>query len=508
MKHLLNETYQMVGKVTGYNALTPKGYFQTIADPEAFKVYAKSLAQDLNESDRSSFLKLAKNTRKAILEGANSMTALTPYETLTIPILRNFYPKLVAKELVNVMPIDKPEVVKYFIKPTFTRQIADSTGYHADSTTYTFPSINDYDTSRYYNKNDVSKAPGWGYSANADVTSASVNVLSAMGIDPSLPAHLEKDFNIVGLIDSTGGVTAVNIYTTVDGVFSVPVILDNAQTDVVSGQVDFQGGYLYWNANSGNVKGLRYRANATLEENNLSAKANFEMEKIRLTAVDRRISTTWTTNMEQDVKALFDITLQSELINIMGEQLALDIDSEIINDLLTVNATQNAASHAVTFKTRQPSSYVQGPKEWLGEIIPVMNTLSAQIYNDTQMGSANTVACNPIDAAILESLNSYEYLGDSSAGGEAGYRSATVASGKWKVLVSSNVPAGKMIVNYRSDNMQKASYVYSPYVPALLLPYPLGANPTLTIQTRYATKALRPKAVGVVAIDRVNQATL
>lgn len=39
-----------------------------------------------------------------------------PYETLTFPIMRHYYPKLISKQLVDVMPIDKPDVVKAFMR--------------------------------------------------------------------------------------------------------------------------------------------------------------------------------------------------------------------------------------------------------------------------------------------------------------------------------------------------------------------------------------------------------
>jgi hypothetical protein len=58
---------------------------------------------------RAAFVQLAENTRINLLE--NSMFQINPYETLTLPILRVFYPKLVAKEAVTVSPMDKPETM-------------------------------------------------------------------------------------------------------------------------------------------------------------------------------------------------------------------------------------------------------------------------------------------------------------------------------------------------------------------------------------------------------------
>ncbi len=490
MESVLQETYKKVQKVAGYNPRSPQGFKATMADPNAFKVYARTLAEGLAEAPKRDFLRLCRNTRRSLLE--NSMYQLNPHEVLTLPILRNFYPKLIAKELVNVMPIDKPDVVKGFIKPKFRKMIADSTGASYSDYNYNFPSI---DT-------DISRGPSVGIESTQDAdTGGATNILDAMGLDSSMPAHIEKDFTIVGIYDSTGGETAVNIRTTVDGVFSAPVTHHNGDTDVISGHVDFLNGILHLSTESGDTPTVRYTAFASLEENTINPTVKFDMEKIRFTVVDRKITAEWSINMEQDAKALFDITIQSEMINIIGEQIALDIDREIITNLFSINTTQNPSSHIKTFYKTPDSGYTHGTKAWYEQILIPLNELSAQVYNDTQMGQANTIACNPLDAAIFEALNGFEYLGDLSAGGEVGYRSATVASGKWKVLVSSVVNQGKMLVKYRSDDMARAAFVYAPYVPALLTPYPLGNNPSLTVMSRYATKSIRPNALAVLNIN-------
>jgi len=137
---------------------------------------------------------------------------------------------------------------------------------------------------------------------------------------------------------------------------------------------------------------------------------------------------------------------------------------------------------------------------WYENILPVLNELSAQVYNSCLMGAANTLACNPLDSAVFESLNTFEYNGNSVDGGDLGYRSATVAGGKWKILVSSIVPQGKVITKYRSTDITRSAFVYAPYVPAILSPYPLGPVPSLTIMSRYASKVIRNQALAVLNI--------
>lgn len=482
IESVLKETYKATNKIHGIDPRSHAGFRATLSDPNAFKTYVKGLMEGLSYEDKISFATLAKNTRKQLME-SNSMMQIPAYETFVLPILRVFFPKLIAKELVNVMPIDKPIVIQGFIKPKFA--LANSSNFN-----YSFPSVSQ----------DISAMAGPGVTSSAYASSGgNTSILASLGLT-SAQAHVEKNFAITGVVDSTGAVTAVTILPDVDGNFGAAVTTASHGTDYVSGHIDYLNGILYWSSQEGVVSKLRYQSYIALEENAINPQAEFDMVKISLVATDRRISAKWTLNLEQDAKALWDVQLQSEMVNFIGEQIAIDIDREIITDIINTNAAQNAASHSVTFSKTPSGGFAFGPKQWYENVLLPLNTVSAQIYNDSLMGAANTIACNPLDAVVFEALNTFEYLGDATAGGDLGYRSATVGSGKWKVLVSNLVPSGSVIVKHRSDELSKASYIYSPYVPALLSPYPLGNNPSMTVMSRYAKKVIRPEALGVLNI--------
>ena len=484
MRHLLTEAVKRTKRVAGIDPHTPAGHRQVVSDPNAFGVYVKSLAEGLPDEHKEEFAVLAENTRVALME--NSMFQLNPYETLSLPILRVFYPRLIAKELVNVLPIDKPEIIKGFVKASFKKSKGSSFDYDFPSTT------------------DISKGPSVGVVSKANAEAGDTDILAAAGILTSDLGHVEKDFKITKVYytgDTTAGSSDIEpIYPDVDGNFASSVTI-GARTGIVSGKVDFLNGMLYWSSTQPEFDVLEYEAYIALEENIMNPQIKYEIEKIRLTAIDRRISAEWTVNMEQDIKALFDISLQSEIANIIGEQIALDIDGEIIDLLIATDGANNPDSHRDIFYRTPADVFTWGQKLWFENIIPPLNQLSAQVYNSCLMGAANTLACNPLDAAIFESLNTFEYTGNSVEGGELGYRSATVQGGKWKILVSSIVPSGKVVMKYRSPDPARACVIYAPYVPALLMPYPLGAIPSLTIMSRYATKVVRPEAIAVLTIN-------
>lgn len=111
MKEILTEVYRTVKKISGIDPSKPGNLKAVLVDDAAWEAYVTGLAESLeNKKDRAVFTQLAENTRVNLLE--NSMFQINPYETLTLPILRVFYPKLVAKEAITVSPMDKPETVK------------------------------------------------------------------------------------------------------------------------------------------------------------------------------------------------------------------------------------------------------------------------------------------------------------------------------------------------------------------------------------------------------------
>ena len=482
LKELLTEVYATTKKVSGVDPSKPGNLKAILVDDAAFSTYAQGLAESIeNKADRAAFMTLAENTRINLLE--NSMFQINPYETLTLPILRVFYPKLVAKEAVTVSPMDKPETIKAFITAKF--QASPGTG-----TKYDAPVLTP----------DVSQgvAVGTPVTATMPCPSSAYDVLAVAGIT-STEAHLERDFEITGVSSDGTNFVDVAIVPAVEGHFSSSVDVSGS-ADVISGKVDYLNGTVDVSSTTGVVVSVRYSVTTSLEENRINPRVTLNVDKIRLYARDRQISANWTINMEQDMRALFDISIQAEIVNILGQQVALDIDREIISALITANTRLNDATHTRTFTRTPPAGYTWGTKYWHENIVVPLNELSGQIYTDTNIEAGNTILCNPLDAAILEDLQTFNYTGTSSVDGDLGYRSATVAGGKWKILTSAVVTQGTMLMVYKPVEELKAIYFYSPYVPAVLHPYPLGYTPSLTILSRYATALVRSGGIATLTI--------
>jgi hypothetical protein len=480
MKELLIESYEKTKKDTGIDPSKPGNMKQILINESAYNTYISALSQGLVAKDVKPFKILANNTRRTLLE--NSMYQLNPYETLALPLLRVFFPKTIAKELVSVIPMDKPEIVRGFVRVSFKR--------FGDSQTYSAPS-----------KTDISRGPEILVpltSAASIIGGAPIDILNIAGLTSSI-AHIEKDFQIVEVTFSDATTSECAIGLTVDGGFTAAVASATA-SDTISGRLNLETGILEVASVANSVTRVSFRCNLSLEENTINPRATFNIDKLRLIAKDRQISTDWSVQAEQDLKSLFNVDIQAELVSVIGQQIVNDIDREIVNALIYASERMNGTTHNGSFTKAAPAGYTWGPKQWMENILVPLNDVSAAIYNDTNIAAANVVACNPLDAAILESLQEFRYTGKSDADGDLGYESATVANGKWKVLVSNVVPQGKMLAIYKPAEELKSTFIFAPYVPCVLSPYPLGNTPSLTVLSRYGTQLVRPQGIGIISI--------
>jgi hypothetical protein len=313
-------------------------------------------------------------------------------------------------------------------------------------------------------------------------------------------AHLQKDFLVYKVLDGNGNSADVNIIPTVDGTIAADVEI-NGQPDTLLGRVDYLNGTVEFSSVNGVISKAAFSVTVSLEENVINPKVELTIEKIRLIVTDRQVSAEWSVQMEQDIKALFDVDIQAEIVSVIGQQIALDLDRQIINTLLAAvqNPLMVPSTHVDSFSKTPPASFTWGPKHWYENIVPKLTSLSAQVYNDTNIDAANTILCNPLDASILESLQEYSYNGSSVDNGDFGYQVGSI-SGKWKVLVSSVVPQGKMLLVYKPTEEIKSVYYFAPYQPAILSPYPLGPKPSLTILSRNAQSLIRPQGLALLNI--------
>jgi hypothetical protein len=79
---------------------------------------------------------------------------------------------------------------------------------------------------------------------------------------------------------------------------------------------------------------------------------DIKVDSIAITAQTKKLKAKWTPELGQDLNAYHNIDAEVELTSILSEQIALEIDREILADLV------NGATAATFYWSRSPGLFV------------------------------------------------------------------------------------------------------------------------------------------------------
>lgn len=232
---------------------------------------------------------------------------------------------------------------------------------------------------------------------------------------------------------------------------------------------------------------------------------SFKLDSVTVSVEERKLRATWSPELSQDVSAFHNIDAETELTAILSEQIAGEIDREILRDLRKAAPWQarfdvNGWRRISGFST----NYTQ--KDWNQELITKVNQISAQIHKTTLRGGANFIVVSAEISALLNNLE-YFHVTDASADQDSynmGIERVGSLQGRYQVYVDPYSPAYSLIVGHKGKSMLDTGYIYAPYVPMVLTPTmynPMNFAPVKGIMTRFAKKVVNNRYYGHVRVD-------
>ena len=253
-----------------------------------------------------------------------------------------------------------------------------------------------------------------------------------------------------------------------------------------------------------------------LESSSDIPEINIKVDSTAITAQTKKLKAKWTPELGQDLNAYHNLDAEVELTSILSEQIALEIDREILADLV------NGATAGTMYWSRSPGLFVNRStgaelgassaapdftgtvSEWYETLIETINDVSAQIHRKTLRGGANYVVCSPEVANILEFTAGFRANVTADADkGDIGAVKTGSLSRKFDVIVDPYFPRNAVLVGRKGNSFLESGYVYAPYVPLQVTPTIFGVEdfvPRKGVMTRYAKKMVRPDMYGLVII--------
>ena len=251
-----------------------------------------------------------------------------------------------------------------------------------------------------------------------------------------------------------------------------------------------------------------------LEANADIPEIDIKVDSIAVTAQTKKLKAKWSPELGQDLNAYHNLDAEVELTSILSEQVALEIDREILADLV------NGAKAATYFWSRSPGLFVNREtgaelgatsaapdftgtvSEWYETLVETINDVSAQIHRKTLRGGANFVVCSPEVANILEFTSGFRAsVTHDDETGSIGAVNVGSLSKKFDVIVDPYFIRNVVLVGRRGNSFLESGYVYAPYVPLQTTPTIFGPEdfvPRKGVMTRYAKKMVRPDMYGLV----------
>ena len=279
---------------------------------------------------------------------------------------------------------------------------------------------------------------------------------------------------------------------------------------------DFQAGGALGSVVGDPLWGLEQASNTAGGEQDLIPEIDIKVDSISVTAMTKKLKAKWTPELGQDLNAYHNLDAEVELTSILSEQIALEIDREILGDLVN-GATAgtyywsraagrfvNRSSGQEIGSTTATPDFTGTVSEWYETLVETINDVSAQIHRKTLRGGANFLVVGPEVANVLEFTAGFraDITADADRGTVGAVKTGSLSK-KWDVYVDPYFPRNLILVGRKGGSFLESGYVYAPYVPLQVTPTIFGTEdfvPRKGVMTRYGKKMVRPDMYGLVVV--------
>jgi hypothetical protein len=525
-----------------------------------------------NENQRAGMARLLENQAKQLLKESTSMAQgdVQGFSAVAFPLVRRVFAGLLAQDLVSVQPMSLPSGLIFFLDFTTSGDIGGATSGGLPRLGYGSTAESLYgggvvasqitggvsltgtgaEAGPYALNNGYASPTGSVPVAAASVSEAQApfivgNAASTdklIRFDPDLAsgsyatvvavtmsAVQADSVNLRDLVAFSGtlssgysGSVLVRRLTTFEPstrVLSLVYSKATSFSSIVDAGTEFTGSFPLkdsFTTTGAPLGGVVGQDTWGLENQARIPEIDIKVDSIAVTAITKKLKAKWTPELGQDLNAYHNLDAEVELTSILSEQIALEIDREILEDLI------KGATAGTYYWSRSPGLFVNrttgvevgasaaapeftgNVSMWYETLIETINDVSAQIHRKTLRGGANFIVTSPEVANILEFTAGFRasVTADDERGTIGAVKVGSLSK-KWDVYVDPYFPRNLVLVGRRGGSFLESGYVYAPYVPLQVTPTIFGTEdfvPRKGVMTRYAKKMVRPDMYGLVVV--------
>ena len=238
------------------------------------------------------------------------------------------------------------------------------------------------------------------------------------------------------------------------------------------------------------IQGLATATGEALGDSPEFAEMAFAIDKVTVTAKSRALKGEYTMELAQDLKAVHGLDAETELANIISQEVLAEINRETMRTIyFTANhGAQHNTSTAGVFDLDVDSNGRWSVEKFKGLMFQIERDANA-VAEKTRRGKGNVIICAPDVASALSMggvLDSSSALNVDSTGNTF----VGTLGGRYKVYIDpyANASATNFyVVGYKGSSAYDAGIFYCPYIP-LQMVRAVGENsfqPKIGFKTRY-----------------------
>jgi len=479
------------------------------------------LLEGLNTGKKQNIAQLLENQASHMLNEVTLDSSAGRFDTVAFPMVRRIFSRLLANEIVSVQPLALPSGLLFYMDARVSSdKVAPANTVDATPGS-TFPTTSAYERfydNRCYDASFGTATTAYGTSqtvGSANTTNGLMELTVALGssfdvnkAQSSSSLAMSAVTNVVynGSIVALSG-TSIKYYSSLQrwgqDMFAsqnVGVVLDVRPAGVYGSSFNYA---LLQNFTFAPT----YQVYNDLEAKSEMSELTIRFSSVTVNTVTRKMRAHWTPELAQDLEAYHSIDAEAELTALLSEEIAAEIDREIIRDLVQGAMFEARWDYA---GLRNNANFFGTQKDWNQTLVTRVNELSAQIHKATLRGGANWIICSAEAGAIFDDLEYFHV--DSSASPETekynlGVEKIGNLGNRYVVYKDPYMPANLVLLGHKGNTFLEAGYVYAPYIPLQLTATiydPRDFTPRKGIMTRYAKKMINNRFYGVIILDNLN----
>jgi hypothetical protein len=227
----------------------------------------------------------------------------------------------------------------------------------------------------------------------------------------------------------------------------------------------------------------------------------FTIDRVAVQARTRALSSNYTVELAQDLKAVHGLDAEAELANLLSTEILAEINREIVRTIYYVARTGSrqadltGAATGGVYDLDSDSDGRWSAERFRGLSFQIERECNA-IAKETRRGKGNFIICDSDTAAAL-AMSGFMSLSPGIAPqlnvDDTQSTFAGVLSGKIKVYIDPYSPAGYnfFVAGYKGESAYDAGLFYCPYVPLQMVRAvdPNTFQPRIAFKTRYGVVA-------------------